>query len=46
VNGICPTFGKITYFETDEVYEGEIDKDFMRHGFGKLIFKNGNTYEG
>lgn len=45
-NGNCALKGKITYIDTGDIYEGEISSYFRREGKGKMIFKNGDIYEG
>ena len=38
--------GKLLYYDKNEVYEGNVNSDFERHGQGKYTFSNGDIYEG
>ena len=38
-------FGKLEFFESGEIYEGQFDKDEI-NGKGKYIWNNGEEYEG
>ncbi|CDW71949.1 UNKNOWN [Stylonychia lemnae] len=44
--GNCPTKGKLIYQETGDIYEGSINQQFQREGHGKIIYSDGDQYEG
>lgn len=46
VNGQCPLKGKLSYHESGDIYEGEVNSNFQKEGKGKYYSKNGDTYEG
>lgn len=43
--GFAPKSGKLTFLDTGDVYQGELD-EFKMHGMGVMRFANGDIYDG